>query len=89
MRTILNASLFALGLAVGTAAVAQAQSISSLPPNAGEQGQTARTLPYGSTQGFYPKPGGSEIINEEPAQPPATASETPAAQPYSTGPRAN
>ena len=92
---IFNAALLGSVLFIGTAAVALAQSVSSLPPNSGEptqaQGQTLRTSPYGSTQGFYPKPGGSGFIPQDNSQPTAA---TPgpvsgAYQPYPPGLRPN
>jgi hypothetical protein len=93
MTSILKAAVFGLGLVAGTAAIAQAQSVATLPPNGGEpvqtQGQTAHTWPYGSTQSFYPKPGGSEVISEPNFQPPTTSAGNPPGQPYSTGPKAN
>jgi hypothetical protein len=71
---IFNAALLGSVLFVGTAAVALAQSVSSLPPNSGEptqaQGQNLRTSPYGSTQGFYPKPGGSGLSRKTILSPP-------------------
>jgi hypothetical protein len=88
MKTLVKAALLSLGLAA-TAAVAQAQSISSLPPEAGEPGQTARTTPYGSTQSFYPKPGGSEVLTDQNSQPPAPSAVNQPGQPYSTGPKTN
>jgi len=93
MSKIVNATLIGLGLIAATGAVAQAQSVSSLPPNtqppyaAQPQGQTPYTTPYGSSQGFYPKPGGSEVINEGASQPPAVPPQ--ANQPYPTGPKLN
>jgi hypothetical protein len=86
MKATLKTTLFAVGLVAGTAALAQAQSISSLPPdvaNQGQQtGQTAHTYPYGSTQSFYPKPGGSEVIPEATYQQPAVPPQSQAGQPY-------
>ena len=43
MKQILKATLFGLGLAVGAAGLAQAQSVSSLPPDTAAQGQNAQT----------------------------------------------
>ena len=92
MKQILKATLFGLGLAVGAAGLAQAQSVSSLPPDTAAQGQnaqtgqTARTYPYGSTQSFFPKPGGSEVLGQPTNQPPAVPQQSQAGQPYPTGP---
>jgi hypothetical protein len=92
---IFNSALLGSVLWAGTAAVALAQSISSLPPNSGEptqaQGQTLPTSPYGSTQSFYPKPGGSGFIPQDNSQPAAATSGpvSGADQPYPTGPKTN
>jgi hypothetical protein len=94
MKEILKVSLLSFGLMAGTAALAAAQSVSSLPPEAADQaqsgqtGQTAHTYPYGSTQSFYPKPGGSEVITEPTYQAPAAPAPSQAAQPY-PGPKSN
>ena len=92
MKQILKATLFGLGLAAAAAGLAEAQSVSSLPPDTAAQGQNApnaqnaRTWPYGSTQSFYPKPGGSEVLSQPTYQPPTVAPQSQAGQPYSTGP---
>jgi hypothetical protein len=92
MKQILKATLFGLGLAAGAAGLAQAQSVSSLPPDTAAQGQyaptgqTPRTYPYGSTQSFYPKPGGSEVLSQPTYQPPAVPPQSQAGQPYPNGP---
>ncbi len=69
MTKILHATILGLGLVAGAAFSAQAQSVSALPPgpDAAPQGQTARTMPFGSTQGVFPKPGGSQVITEQPS----------------------
>ncbi len=65
MTSVLKSTLLGLGLLAGAAATVQAQSVATAPPN-GTAGQTAYTWPYGSTQSFYPKPGGSEVITQQP-----------------------
>lgn len=85
MLRMLKPVLLGLGLTAAAGLAAQAQSISSLPPNAVLQPQTARTYPYGSTQSFYPKPGGGEIIQQDPHyQAPADYVANKADHPYST-----
>ena len=90
---IFNLALLGSVLLVGTAAVALAQSVSSLPPNSGEptqaQGQTLRSPLYGSTQSFYQKPGGSAVIPQDNSQPAAAPPVSRADQPYPTGPKTN
>lgn len=92
MKQILKATLFGVALAAGAAGLAQAQSVSSLPPDSAAQGQnvqtgqTAHTYPYGSTQSYFPKPGGSEVLNPPTYQPTTVPPQSQAGQPYSTGP---
>lgn len=88
---IFNAALLGSVLFAGTAVIALAQSVSSLLPNSGEptQAQTLRTSPYGSTQSFYPKPGGSAVIPEDNSQQVVGAPVSRADQPYPTGLRPN
>jgi opacity protein-like surface antigen len=76
--------LLGLALVAGTAMAAQAQSVSSLPPNGGAPTQSALTQPYGSTQSFYPKPGGNAVWRDEHYQPPAGYNTNAADHPYST-----
>ncbi|MGH7029091.1 MAG: hypothetical protein ACREEZ_01560 [Stellaceae bacterium] len=87
MPSILKSVLLGFGLVAGTALAAQAQSVSSLPPGGGvlPQQQSAVTQPYGSTQSFFPKPGGGQFWKEEPHyQPPADYATNPDYHPYST-----
>jgi hypothetical protein len=85
MSSLLKTTLLSLGLATGVAAAAAAQSVSSLPPAGGVvPGQTAVTQPYGSTQSFYPKPGGGSVWKEERYQPAAAYDADKAQHPYST-----
>jgi hypothetical protein len=84
MTSIIKTALLSFGLMAGAAAVAHAQSVAALPPNDTTPAQTARTLPYGSTQSFFPKPGGAEVLKEEHYQPPADYAVNKADHPYST-----
>lgn len=83
---IFNAVVLGAALLTGTGAVALAQSLSSLPPDTNTSVQENRTLPYGSTQSFYPKPGGSTYIPPEASQPVASA---PQSNRNWTGPKPN
>lgn len=87
MPSIVKSVLLGVGLVAGTALAAQAQSVSSLPPGGGyaPQQQSAVTQPYGSTQSFFPKPGGGQFWKEDPHyQPPADYATNPDYHPYST-----
>lgn len=80
MSSILKSALLGAALVVGGVAAAQAQSVATLPPDNGPQ--TAVTQPYGSTQSYFPKPGGSVIIHEHSSQPAGyAAAPAPVAQP--------
>jgi hypothetical protein len=80
MSSILKSALLGAALAVGGVAAAQAQYVATLPPD--NSPQTAVTEPYGSTQSFFPKPGGSVIIHEHSSQPAGyAAGPAPVAQP--------
>jgi hypothetical protein len=87
MPSIVKSTLFGFGLVVGATVAAQAQSVASLPPN-GEPSpatvQSAVTQPYGSSQSFYPKPGGSQFFKEEHYQPSADYAADKTGHPYST-----
>lgn len=86
MPSILKSAVLSLGLVAGAALAAHAQSVSSLPPDGGSvpPQQSAVTRPYGSTQSFYPKPGGGSVWKEDHYQPPADYASNPADHPYST-----
>ncbi len=87
MASIVKSTLFGFALAVGATTAAQAQSVASLPPNGGAAPaamQSAVTAPYGSTQSFYPKPGGSQFFRDEHYQPSADYATEKADHPYST-----
>ncbi len=90
MTNLLKSTFLGLGILTAVAATASAQSVSSLPPSGDVASQTPITQPYGSTQSFYPKPGGSAVWKEEHYQPPADYETNKAVHPYSTsiGPKA-
>ena len=78
MVSLLKSTVVSVGLLAGLAASAQAQSVSALPPDAGmseptQPPQTARSPVFGSTQSFYPKPGGGVVITKERRQPPVAS----------------
>jgi hypothetical protein len=84
MASLVKSALLGLGLVAGVSAAAAAQSVSSLPASSAPT-QSAVTQPYGSTQSYYPKPGGSEQIAPQNDQ--ATAGNTGSDYaPYSKGP---
>ncbi|MGH7045815.1 MAG: hypothetical protein ACREE2_05415 [Stellaceae bacterium] len=91
MPRILTSALLSLGLVAGTALAAHAQSVSSLPPEgaASVPQQTAVTQPYGSTQSFFPKPGGSSFWKDTHYQAPPGSATNPNYHPYtaSIGPQ--
>jgi hypothetical protein len=58
MVSLLKSTVLSVGLLVGLAATAHAQSVSALPPDGGTSTPTAQSPVYGSTQSFFPKPGG-------------------------------
>jgi hypothetical protein len=91
MASLLKSTILSVALLAGLAATAHAQSVSALPPDSGASGQTARSPVFGSTQSFYPRPGGGEVIPDR-VQPQAGGNSDRAQRPYSTngtGPKAN
>jgi opacity protein-like surface antigen len=75
MVSILKSTVLSVGLLAALAAAANAQSVSALPPDGNTtpsygtvQTQNAHTGIAGSTQSFYPKPGGGGIWKEPSAQ---------------------
>jgi hypothetical protein len=90
MHRVVKTAFLGFGLTIAAGVAAQAQSVSSLPPSSG--GQTAITQPYGSTQSYFPKPGGSETLRQAPSNRPSTAADDPSVAPYSAknfGPKPN
>jgi hypothetical protein len=89
---LLRSMVLSVGLLAGVAATAHAQSVSTLPPDNGSPTQTARSPVTGSTQSFFPKPGGSQVITQENYQPQASSNSNSAVQPNSknwAGPKPN
>jgi len=83
MSSLLKSAVLSLGVLAGTAAVALAQSVSSLPPSGPATAPTASTPPS-STSKIFPNPGGNTTWQEEHAQP-AVGSEADRSQhPYSS-----
>jgi len=76
MVSVLKSTVLGVGLLVGLAATGNAQSVSALPPDGNTPQSYGGTLPAqnahtgiaGSTQSFYPKPGGGGIWKEPSAQ---------------------
>jgi hypothetical protein len=96
MPNMLKLTVLSIGLLAGTALVAQAQSVSSLPPNGAAPPQNAVTQPYSPTQAISPNlgsnPGGNSAWKEEHYQPPAGYASNPAQHLYTApgmGPRPN
>ena len=79
MVSVLKSTVLNFGLLAGLAAAANAQSVSALPPDGSTPPSYDRTLPVqnahtgiaGSTQSFYPKPGGGAIWTDGHYQPAA------------------
>jgi hypothetical protein len=91
MPSFVKSTLLGLGLTMSAIAMAQAQSVATLPPNGGAAPgaaptmQSAVTQPYGSTQSFFPKPGGAEVFRDEaPYQQPGAYATTNTAVPAAT-----
>lgn len=87
MPSVVKSTLFGFGLLMGATVAAQAQSVASLPPNGGPAPatvQSAVTQPYGSSQSFYPKPGGSQFFKEQHYQAAADYAANKVDHPYST-----
>jgi len=89
---LLKSTVLTVGLLTGLAATGYAQSVSMLPSEAGTTARTARSPISGSTQSFFPKPGGSQVIKQESYRPQAQSSPDRVPHPSSTGvagPKAN
>jgi len=67
MSSLLKSAVLSLGVLAGTAAVALAQSVSSLPPSSPATAPTVATPP--SSAKIFPNPGGNTTWQEEHAQP--------------------
>jgi hypothetical protein len=78
MVSLIKSTVLSVGLLAGLAAIANAQSVSALPPDGNAPPSYGGTVPVqnahtgtqGSTQSFYPKPGGGGLWKEDhyPAQ---------------------
>ncbi len=67
MSSLLKSAVLSLGVLAGTAVVALAQSVSSLPPSSPATAPTVATPP--SSAKIFPNPGGNTTWQEEHAQP--------------------
>ena len=67
MSSLLKSAVLSLGVLAGTAALAMAQSVSSLPPSSPATAPTAVAPP--SSAKIFPNPGGNTTWQEEHTQP--------------------
>jgi hypothetical protein len=88
MSRLSKSAALSLGLLAGIAAAAQAQSVSSLPPQSGppQSGVTPASPPpvTSSTPLVGPKPGGGAVWQEEHYQPAPSYDADKTQHPYST-----
>jgi hypothetical protein len=78
MLTLCKATIVSVGLLAGLAASAHAQSVAAPAPDGiAPPAQTAHSPVFGSTQSFYPKPGGGAVWKEERYQPLAQSATGP------------
>jgi hypothetical protein len=93
MAKLFKSTVLSVGLLAGVAAAAHAQSVSALPQDdSAPTAQSARSPVFGSTQSFYPKPGGGQVIQEQHYPPQVNRNSNTSQRPYSTngaGPKAN
>ena len=95
MVSVLRSTVLSVGLLAGLAAAANAQSVSALPPDGNatplyggtSQTQNAHTGIAGSTQSFYPKPGGGGLWTEGRDQTPAQSATRAYPSTNETGPK--
>jgi hypothetical protein len=95
MVSVLKSTVLSFGLLAGLAAAANAQSVSALPPDGSTPPSYYSTLPVqnahtgiaGSTQSFYPKPGGGGIWTEGHYQPAAQSATGAYSSTNATGPK--
>ena len=83
MSSLLKSAVLSLGVLAGTAAVALAQSVSSLPPSSPATAPAVATPPS-STSKIFPNPGGNTTWQEEHAQPAGGYEADKSQHPYST-----
>jgi len=82
MSSLLKSAVLSLGVLAGTAAVALAQSVSSLPPSGPATAPTASPPP--SSSKIFPNPGGNTTWQEEHAQPAVGYEADRSQHPYSS-----
>jgi hypothetical protein len=95
MVSVLKSTVLSVGLLAGLAATGNAQSVSALPPDGNTPQSYGGTLPVqnphtgiaGSTQSFYPKPGGGGLWNEGHYQPSAQSATGVYPSTNETGPK--
>jgi hypothetical protein len=95
MVSLLKSTVLSVGLLTGLAAIANAQSVSALPPDGNTPLSYGSTLPVqnahtgiaGSTQSFYPKPGGGGLWKEGHYQPSAQSATGAYPSTNETGPK--
>lgn len=81
MSSLLKSTVLSLGVLAGTATLALAQSVSSLPPSSPATAPTAATSQ--SSAKIFPNPGGNTTWQEEHAQPAAGYEADRSQHPYS------
>jgi hypothetical protein len=95
MVSVLKSTVLSVGLLAGLAATANAQSVSALPADGNTPPAYGGTLPMqnahtgvaGSTQSFYPKPGGGGLWKEGHDQLPAQSATGAYPSTNETGPK--
>jgi len=83
MSSLLKSAVLSLGVLAGTAAVAHAQSVTSLPPSSPATAPTV-TTPLSSTSKILPNPGNNTTWQEEHVQPSLNYEADKTQHPYST-----
>ena len=83
MTSLLKSALLSLGVLAGGVAVAQAQSVTALPPSSPATAPTAVTPQYSSAK-ILPNPGGGSTWQEEHHQSSAGYDADATQHPYST-----
>jgi hypothetical protein len=82
MSSLLKSAVLSLGVLAGTAAIALAQSVSSLPPSSPATAPTVATPP--SSAKIFPNPGANTTWQEEHAQPAVGYEADRSQHPYSS-----
>ena len=83
MPNMLKSTVLGVALLAGTAFAAQAQSVSSLPPNGSAPTASAPTQPPTSPPSIGPSPGATSTPTAPHYQSPAPYASNPAEHPYS------